>query len=127
MVGHARNLRDSRKRINFFAGELEIHCPDGKRSQESYLERVLKNKYTCTFFLIYFKSDFDYTNHYSRIKITRCIFIDEIFEERRNINIRIFETRSVSSMFFDQKKRKEKNIGKKKEKNIVYRKIRSET
>lgn len=81
-------------------------------------------------FLICFKidRDFDYTNHYTRIKITRCIFIDEIFEERRNINIRIFETRSVSSMFFDQKKKKkEKNIGKKKEKNIVYRKIRSET
>lgn len=64
MVGHARNLRDSRKRINFFAGKREIHCPDGKRSQESYLERVLKNKYTCTFFsfLICFKidRDFDY-------------------------------------------------------------------
>lgn len=113
MVGHARNLRDSRKRINFFAGEREIHCPDGKRSQESYTPRTCFEKRVHVFsFLICFKidRDFDYANYYSRIKITRCIFIDEIFEERRNINIRIFSRLDRFHQCFLTKKKEKKKI-----------------
>lgn len=45
MVGHARNLRDSRKRINFFAGKYIVRMEEDLRNR-THLERVLKNEYT---------------------------------------------------------------------------------